>query len=188
MKDLVRGAAVVLGVQGLLVGGYLLIERAKQEPDASLPAGPTARPERMERAVPQLDYRRADGSTGQLGAHRGKPLLLHFWATWCPPCTRELPALIELGRIGSPPVLLVALDRDWAAVREFFGGRVPPGVVLSDASDVEERFATHVLPESFFIDVGGTMRWRFRGERDWRDEATRALLQRSVDDDRLINQ
>ncbi len=171
---------MLLAIQGLLVGGYLLIERASEEPGASFPAVPAPRPKRMDREAPKLDYRRADGSTGQLAAHRGKPLLLHFWATWCPPCRRELPSLVELAESGSVAVLMVSLDPDWAAVRQFFGGRVPPGVVLSDAADVEQRFATHVLPESFFVDAAGTMRWRFRGERNWQDDGLRALLRRST--------
>src|SRR5512139_3280197 len=80
--------------------------------------------------APDLELERPDGSVVRLSQLRGTPVLLHFWATWCPPCREELPALItcvrEISRARSVQLLAVSVDRDWAPVRGFFAGEVPP--------------------------------------------------------------
>ncbi|MBY6244095.1 TlpA family protein disulfide reductase, partial [Methylosinus sp. Sm6] len=63
--------------------------------------------------APALDLRRIDGETIQLKALRGKVVLLSFWATWCPPCRRELPTLERLGLLIDPRDLeIVAISID----------------------------------------------------------------------------
>jgi thiol-disulfide isomerase/thioredoxin len=64
---------------------------------------------------------RPDGQALALSGFLGRPLLVNFWATWCPPCVRELPELDQFAREWSNAggqVLGIAVDRD-AAVREF---------------------------------------------------------------------
>jgi peroxiredoxin len=45
-----------------------------------------------------FDLKRLDGKTDSLGAHRGSVVVMNFWATWCPPCKEEMPALERLYR------------------------------------------------------------------------------------------
>lgn len=63
-----------------------------------------------------------DGRPAALAEYRGKPLLVNFWARWCPPCRSEMPELAalqaEYGAQGLT-VLGIAIDDDAAAVREF---------------------------------------------------------------------
>ncbi|MBQ0957867.1 TlpA family protein disulfide reductase [Ideonella sp. 4Y11] len=69
----------------------------------------------------QGQWPRPDGQPLSLAAFAGQPLLLNFWATWCPPCVRELPELDRFAQEWSNAggrVLGVAIDRD-ASVREF---------------------------------------------------------------------
>lgn len=69
----------------------------------------------------QNNWPRPDGQALALAGFQGRPLLINFWATWCPPCVRELPELDQFAREWSNTggqVLGVAVDRD-AAVREF---------------------------------------------------------------------
>lgn len=78
-------------------------------------------------SVPQKDaqpldftYRLLDGSEHRLADHAGRPVLLHFWATWCPPCIRELPELIDKAQtMPEVDLLLISVDRDQAALRRF---------------------------------------------------------------------
>ena len=63
-----------------------------------------------------------DGNPVALEKFRGKPLIINFWARWCPPCRKEIPELIKLQKEFSGrglTVLGVAVEEDAAAVLEF---------------------------------------------------------------------
>jgi thiol-disulfide isomerase/thioredoxin len=136
----------------------------------------SAAPETIKAPLPELAVRYVDGSSSNITDRRERPLLLHFWATWCPPCRTELPGLLDLADDSGVEVLLVALDDDWEPVRRFLGRPVPAYVALADGNEVERRFGVHELPESFVVDRAGNMTLRFRGARDWTNAATLELL------------
>ena len=64
---------------------------APEAPDAAAPAPAPAASRDFD--IPSLSV---DGGTIALASHKGKVVLLDFWATWCPPCRYELPALMKL--------------------------------------------------------------------------------------------
>ncbi len=109
-----------------------------------------------------------------------KPVtLLHFWATWCPPCVTEIPSLIEYattlrdGRVG---LVLVAVDDDPERARTFVGSAEFP--LLYDPDwDVAHRFGTRQLPETHIV-VEGRVVDSFIGAADWRDPQVRARVQK----------
>lgn len=45
---------------------------------------------------PDLVFKNARGKSRRLSDFRGKPVLVHFWGSWCPPCMREMPSLLQL--------------------------------------------------------------------------------------------
>lgn len=68
-------------------------------------------------ATPLAD---AQGRTVDLAQRRGKPLVLNFWATWCPPCVEEMPELSALAALLQPDVEIVGIGIDSAAnIRQF---------------------------------------------------------------------
>lgn len=175
MKRVLTTIAALIAAQALMLGAWYAVERGRA-PDAPRgPAPPVARQQTapMDRPAPSLNLRRRDGSTLRLSEMQGRPLLLHFWATWCPPCRDELPALLAYAAEGDMPVVAVSLDRDWDAVRRFLGSNPPPAIVLADGRDVEQAFDVQSLPVTFATDPSGRLRLRLDGPQDWASATVR---------------
>ncbi len=151
MKRALTGLAAVLLAQGLMVALWYAVE------GAGAPEAP----------APELELRRADGSPLRLSETRGRPMLVHFWATWCPPCREEMPALLAYAARTGTGMLAVSLDPEWAPVRGFFGSDPPASVVLAGAAEVEAAFAVRTLPVTLVLEADGRLRERVDGARDW---------------------
>jgi len=177
MNRVLRTGFALVALQAVLVGGYLLVGEGTRGGDPIPRAEPV---ETIASPMPDLVVRYIDGSSKNLAELRGRPLLLHFWATWCPPCRQELPHLLTLAESGRIDVLLIALDDDWAPVRRFLERPVPATMALADGSQVRSRFGVHELPESFVIDRTGNMTLRFRGPQDWTAAATLERLSKAM--------
>lgn len=101
--------------------------------------------------------------------------LLHVWATWCPPCRDELPGLLDFAAASPVPVLAVATDPDWRAIRDFVGPAPSPALRRADARAVAEGLDVDTLPVTFVV-IDGRLRARLDGARDWTDRAVRAAV------------
>jgi cytochrome c biogenesis protein CcmG, thiol:disulfide interchange protein DsbE len=93
----------------LLLGGYSLLRAGNDEP-----AGPDA--------APDFELTLFDGTTFRLSDHRGKVVVVNFWASWCEPCRDEMPALQQAAtRAGDDVVFVgVAAKNDSAAEAQGF--------------------------------------------------------------------
>ena len=79
---------------GVAVGVYFGQRRLADEPVSAPEANPTPAP--SDPALKDLwamEFELPDGGTFKFSAFKGKPIVLNFWATWCPPCVEELPLL-----------------------------------------------------------------------------------------------
>ncbi len=105
-----------------------------------------------------------------LGELRGKVVLLDFWATWCPPCLREMPELATLHRDLSPRgFTVVGVNRepeDLAKVRAFVAEKAFPFPVVVDTDNVGERYRLVSLPMTVLIGRDGTVVRQFMGYTD----------------------
>jgi len=119
--------------------------------------------------APDFELADAVGKRWSLQALRGRPVLVSFWATWCPPCVEEMPSLQELARrLGDKAtVLAVSVDDSWDAIRRFFPNGTPLTVLLDPTREAPGRFGTSQFPESFLIDPSGHVRHAFINQRDW---------------------
>ena len=116
------------------------------------------------------------GTTEQLSALRGKVVVLNFWASWCPPCKEETPALNRLQKYIAPRnalVLGVSADEDPSAYESFLRteGVVYPTyrdpATHGTVSPIALDYGTSTYPETFIIDRHGKIARKFVGFQQW---------------------
>lgn len=109
----------------------------------------------------------AGGKTGPQ-EHRGKVVILNFWATWCPPCKREIPDFIVLQSLYGGrglQILGVALD-DPSPVKEFCETRGINYPVVYGTDDVARLYGgISGIPTTYVIDRSGSIVRRYEGLR-----------------------
>jgi peroxiredoxin len=125
-------------------------------PPPDVPVGPNP-----NNAAPDFSLPLLDGGTVNLSQLRGKPTVINFWATWCPPCRRELPALqAAFDRYGDQ-IGFVAVDvkesRDQVApfVREL--GLTFPIAFDVDGSISNVTYKVRGIPTTVFVDSNGVI-------------------------------
>lgn len=108
-------------------------------------------------------------NTVNLAQFRGKPVVLVYWAGWCGPCRKEIPALKELySKYSSKGVQFVSVAIGYRQTEEdvakFAAAQQLPYVILWDKDNkVSEEWAVRSIPTNFVIDLDGVIRYRSFG-------------------------
>lgn len=125
-----------------------------------------ARQKAPDFTAPRLDT----AGSFTLSGHRGTPMVLDFWATWCAPCWRALDAAERLQAAYESrglQVLGVNIDEDVEKAREFAARRAPTLAMVSDPKGhVADMFDVHAMPVTVVLDCDGRIAARFEGFRD----------------------
>jgi peroxiredoxin len=117
--------------------------------------------------APDFTLADIDGKSVSLSDYRGKPVLINFWATWCPPCVQETPFLQQIydQQAGKGLVFLaVNIEENPAKVREFFAKNTLSLPVLFDfTGSTTSKYGVSSIPSTFFVDGSGVIRRKVVG-------------------------
>jgi thiol-disulfide isomerase/thioredoxin len=135
--------------------------------------------------VNQAEFRNAQDEQIKLSQFNGKFVLLNLWATWCPPCIKELPALDSVQqRLGGDDFVIVAvsMDDDIKQAKEMFDSLSIQSIALhiESAEKLGRNFPVDVVPASFLIDREGQAIGVLRSYVDWDNAETDALINRLI--------
>ena len=116
--------------------------------------------------APDFSFTLPDGTVQRLSNLRGKPVLLNFWATWCPPCIEEIPTLQQAYTAAGGNLVVLGVNRN--ETPEAIAAFVPKvhvtfPLIANPAGDIGDGYAVSNLPESFFINRDGTIAARHIG-------------------------
>ena len=136
--------------------------------------------------APEFSRPDVDGKPVSLSGYRGKVVMVHFWATWCPPCVEEMPALDALYRAMKGKdleVLAISADEDGAgAVIAFMRkNKLSLPVLFDPGGAVAASYGTFRLPETYIVDREGVVRYKEIGARDWSVPESAAIVKNIID-------
>lgn len=185
---------VVLVGAGLLyrglAGGMDLLPEAEQEerpqapvvvPQTDVSVPETQADESREEAQDFAVYD-AEGNAVSLSDFVGKPIVLNFWASWCPPCKSEMPHFEELSREMGEDVVFMMVDmvdggretqETGAAYIEEMGYTFP--VYYDTYQEAAYTYGVRSIPTTYFIDAQGDIAWHVVGAMD--EETLRAGIE-----------
>src|SRR5210317_463099 len=129
----------------------------------------------LQESIPAPDFvlEDMDEEKVSLKEHRGKVVLINFWATWCPPCRREMPSMERLHqKFNGEDFIVIAINQMETEEHVFaFTGQLsidPTFTILFDRdSQVSQAFKVQGLPTSYLIDKQGNIRYRAIGGREF---------------------
>jgi len=98
-----------------------------------------------------------EGQTVALDDLRGRPFVLNIWATWCGPCRREMPMVVDVARDATIPVYLANAGEDLPRIREYLENEGLSGkrVLVDPQGQAIPALDTRALPTTLFIDGSG---------------------------------
>lgn len=130
-----------------------------------------AAPVQAPMIAPDFRLSMLDGGSFSLAQHRGQPVIVNFWASWCAPCRAEMPELVRVYELYREHGLIVvgvnvttqdSVDNARRFVEEF---RVTYPVVLDEIGTVSsDMYGVIGLPTSFFVNVDGNIQRTVMGE------------------------
>ncbi|MCO6449256.1 MAG: TlpA family protein disulfide reductase [Caldilineales bacterium] len=172
-------AVIAIGVAALMLAYVMYLHQSEEPQSLSLAAANGLFPVASLHAVdnsnaqpdagsmaPDFAIHLTDGTTTHLSDYRGRPVLLNFWATWCPPCRLEMPDLEAAYKQYGDDLVVLGIDageahESVATFQKEMGISLP--LVIDPRQEVMAAYKTNSLPSSFFIDRNGRVRVRWIG-------------------------
>ncbi len=142
----------------------------------------------VKSVIPGSDFelQNMDEEKIKLSDYHGEVVLLNFWATWCPPCVREMPSMERLQQqVGKDGFKVIAVNQMEEPDDVFaFTGQIeldPTFEILFDtASKVSQAYAVRGLPTTYLIDKKGNIRYRAVGGREFDHAEVVKIIRRLI--------
>jgi peroxiredoxin len=145
----------------LLVLGIAWIATSRVPAEEALARGDRPPSPQAGFAAPDFTLERRDGETISLSDLHGQVVLVNFWATWCPPCRAEMPAIqgvYDAYRDQGFVVLAVDVGEGDAQVAAFADEQGLTFPILMDREGtVSHRYQVRAMPSTFFVDQAGVI-------------------------------
>jgi peroxiredoxin len=171
---------LVLGV--LIALAYFLAQDRKRSSALSNSQSPATQ---VLRAAPEFELPDPSGALHRLKDLKGTPIVLHFWASWCPPCLSEISNWVELASTyHDRPIQWVAisLDQNWDDALKVWtlsqsqgrGGKIIS--LLDVGGGVSDQYGTFQFPETYLLNSDLKIIMKWVGPQNWDGEEIRRLL------------
>ncbi len=164
---------LIFPLLGIIVAlAMALSEAARPQAVNSQPTLDAIVPQRLTligQPAPRFALTGLDGQIYALENFRGRVVFVNFWATWCVPCQRELPALQafqERQTENGALILAVNVNEKPEQIQTYLDDNSISGltILLDAALEVYKAYDVRVMPTTYVIDPGGTIRYRHLGE------------------------
>jgi thiol-disulfide isomerase/thioredoxin len=111
-------------------------------------------------------------------------ILVNFWATWCEPCTAELPVLIRLAQKHvekeKMQIFAISVDKEFSSVQKFLTkyGKLPSNfhILLDAEGSVAHRYGTQKIPETYIISSKHLLLRKVLGDQSWASQEFENLI------------
>lgn len=141
----------------VLAGGVYAVSRFLEAPH-EVPAIPG-------KAAPKFSAMDLEGTEIRLADHKGKGVVLNFWASWCNPCVNELPLLNEAHKLTGVDMLAINVGERKETVQHFvdrYDLEFP--IILDSDLNIKQKYQLVGMPLTVIIDADGTLVERHEGE------------------------
>jgi thiol-disulfide isomerase/thioredoxin len=122
-------------------------------------------------ATPPLALNDINGKPLKLEDYRGKVVMVQFWATYCPPCLKEMPSMMRLqSKLAGKPFVILAVNMGETEkeVKDFFTKVNADFITLMDNDGKAiSAWKVFVAPSTFLVDPKGNIRYALQGGAEW---------------------
>jgi len=160
----------------VFAAGYLLsVQQIRSAGQPGTPPTAVAGEQTEHGPAPDIELEKLEGGTVKLSDYRGKWVFLNIWATWCPPCVYEMPAMEKFYRkFKSQNLVMLAVSVDnrksKQAVVDFVRKKkLTFEIFLDPKNTVSREFRTYSLPSTYIINPEGVIVSQAVGAREWMD-------------------
>jgi cytochrome c biogenesis protein CcmG, thiol:disulfide interchange protein DsbE len=166
MKRLITVFAIVA-----LLGGLFYFGLTRTDKNRDIPAATLNQPVDDFELPVHTRYQGEYGPVFKLSDYKDKPMVINFWASWCPPCREEMPVLERGWQKYGDKILFLGIQTQDRGKREEgealineFNLTFPS--LIDDDSRVSVEYALFGVPETFFVRADGTLLYKFAGGVD----------------------